>query len=340
MVQAVTKQNTFEQWRVLTNEIITEIGSLNSLPTVDKTTVINALIEIDDEITQVIADVGDLSTLSTTSKLSIVSSVNEVDTALDALSTTVTSLSDKIGTLSSLSTVIKTDIVSSVNELYTTKAERKSQVYINLDDNNGRFCSETGIMASTTINSVFLSPINSSSMSIVDKFINDNSTNGGAGSTLPSNVSSLLTELSTAGRTELRYGAEFYILDVTAGNGTDDGILVNTVDYYPIISSDEILGRIGENITWQGWVKTSTAGESIILGDASTTLDINGTSETTPYVLSETDGWVFVKMVKILTKEYESNFPAIRAENSTVTHIALSGIFEGDCDIGTHLGVV
>ena len=340
MPNSVTLQTSFNQWRIITNELITEAGALSALPTVDKTSLVNSIIEIDDNITDIISDIGNLDDLDTGTQVSIILAINEVVASIGTLNGNDTTFASSLGVLANLTTNVKTSIVDSINDLNTTKADKKSQNFTNLDLNNGRFASDVGVTASTVDDGLFNS-FNSSVFSTTEQFFDDNITNGGAGSALTANITSLMTELVANGRTDQRYGYEFFILDITAGAGIVGGATVNTVDYYPIMSTNRArLGRIGSQITWQGWVKVGTVGEIAILGDANTDVYIDNSEETAPYELAETDGWVFVKLVKTLTNEYENHLPSIRCIDGTVVHVALSGFFEGDANIPTHLSLI
>ena len=76
------------------------VGDLGDLTTTDKTSVVNAINEVN-------ANVGDLTSLPTTDKDSIVDSISELDTTY----------SGEIGDLDNLTTSTKTSIVGAVNEL-------------------------------------------------------------------------------------------------------------------------------------------------------------------------------------------------------------------------------
>ena len=76
------------------------VGDLGDLTTTDKTSVVNAINEVN-------ANIGDLTSLPTTDKDSIVDSISELDTTY----------SGEIGDLASLTTSTKTSLVGAVNEL-------------------------------------------------------------------------------------------------------------------------------------------------------------------------------------------------------------------------------
>lgn len=340
MANQVTLQTTFLEWKDIINTIIDEIGDLTTLPTVDQTSVINSLIELDNDFTILMSDVGDVDTLTTSTQVSTVLAINELVTELGSSKQNITTNATSLGVIANLTTTADASLVLAVNELNELKADKKSISYTNLDVNNGRFSSDVGVIATTTDAGSFVSH-NLSTLSMIDKFVDDNITNGGVGAALPTNVSDLMTELVEAGRTDQLNGYEFFILDILAGAGVDDGINENSVDYYPILSTDRTrLGRIGQEVTWQGWVRVSTVSQVALLGDATTDVYVDGAEVANPYILSEADGWVFVKLVKTLVNEYENFFPSIRCVDGTTVHVALSGFFDGDVDIPSHLSLI
>ena len=80
------------------SDILNKIGDLSTLNTTDKSSVVNALNEVD-------GNVGNLSTLNTTDKSSVVNALNEVD--------------GNVGNLSALNTTDKSSVVNALNEVYS-----------------------------------------------------------------------------------------------------------------------------------------------------------------------------------------------------------------------------
>ena len=93
--------------------VIGTIGDLNNLTTTDKSTVVNAINELDNAINELDNNIGDLNNLPTTDKSSIVNAINEID--------------GNIGSLSNLNTSDKSSIVNAINEV----ADREP-TYINV----------------------------------------------------------------------------------------------------------------------------------------------------------------------------------------------------------------
>lgn len=89
------------------NAINQKIGDLTQLDTTDKSSLVNAVNEINGEYGDAI---GDLTQLTTTDKSSLVGAINEVDANADTVDT-------KVGALSNLTTTDKTSIVLAINEV-------------------------------------------------------------------------------------------------------------------------------------------------------------------------------------------------------------------------------
>lgn len=341
------------------NELDGEIGTLSNLDTAVKTSIVNAINELQQEILDTIdatdALVGELASLNTDDQTDVVSAINEVNTKVGdttTLSTTATDaagaineLDAEVGDLSTLNTSEQGSLVSSINELQSGKVEGANVPVENKEVNHGRFSAET-IRALTTFDdtSIGLVEYNSASFAQGEKFIDDNADNGGAGGSLGSDVSALVTALGSAGRIDLRNGYEFYILDITAGGGTADGQNVSTIDYYPIAESDDsFLGPIGSTITYQFWCRLESlatpANKGIILGDTLVTTYVNGVQDNQA-LLEVADGWVHVRQTAVLTTEFKQLFPAIYANVGDVINIALPCLYQANVNNGIHVGVM
>ena len=353
------------------NEIITKIGDMSTLKTTNKTVLVAALNEIFDNIgplstltttekgsavgaiNEIDAEQGDLTALTTTEKGSVVGAINEVDANAD-------SVTADLGDITTLTTTNKASAVAAINEVDTlldTKVDTNTllayQVAVaetNKEPNLGRFSatedeSAKAVITFATTGSV-VQAFNSSIIAEGAKFIDDNADNGGAGGTLGVDMSQLLTAMASTGtRTNLRYGFEFFIADITGGAGVTNPITVSTIDYNPMIGNgSKFLTQINKKATWVGWVRLKTlnnAGDNgIILGDANTTVYIDGVDAGVTPLLATTDGWKHVRMVKTMDSEYDANFPYIAGNNADVLQIACSALFNGEIDVGIHVGVI
>ena len=94
-VTVVQQTNTFDQWRVKTNTISTDLGDAATLTTVADDA-IAAINELDH-------DIGTPAALTTTARTNVVAAVNELDADL--------------GTPANLTTTAKNNVVAAVNEL-------------------------------------------------------------------------------------------------------------------------------------------------------------------------------------------------------------------------------
>lgn len=312
------------------NSLKTEVGNLASLSTTVNSSLVGATNEVNSKV-------GDLTILTTTSQASAVAAINELD--------------GDVGDLDNLSTATKTSLVAATNEVLNLSAVAKNVQYTNQEPNGGRNAT-TDLTIIATASPDFtlglISGYNTASFGTGDKFVNDNSNYGGAGASLGTDASSLVAALgSKGGRTNLRYGYEFYINDITAGAGTSDGITVSTLDYYPVVENSEVmLGSINQKVTWMAWMRLKTlatpANNGIILGDDSGQIDvyIDGSLVSSPYLLEVVDGWVHVKQVITLDTEFYNFFPAIYGNSGDVIQVVLPVVAPAEIKYNLHVGLV
>lgn len=157
----VSKIDTFDEWRIKSNQLASEVGDnalLVSNPFLTSTNLVAAVNEISDKLDYEIgvigdlttnssslvrainehdAEIGDIDTLTTSSKITLVSAINELDSevgALSGLTTTakntivasINELDSDIGNLSSLNTSVKTSVVNSINSAVALETSRYS----------------------------------------------------------------------------------------------------------------------------------------------------------------------------------------------------------------------
>ena len=257
----------------------------------------------------------------------------------------INELVSSLGNLNALTTTAKGSAVAAINELDAAKVESVNVPVENKEVNHGRFSAET-VRALTTFDDTTIGMVeyNSATFAEGEKFIDDNVDNGGSGGSLGTDASALVTALGSAGRSDLRNGYEFYILDITAGGGTSDGVNVSTIDYYPIVESDDsFIGPIGSTVTYQFWCRLESlatpTNNGIILGDTSVTTYVNGVQENQA-LLEVADGWVHVRQTAVLTNEFKQFFPAIFANVGDVINIALPCLYQANVNNGIHVGVM
>jgi len=354
---AITKINDntkFLEWKDITNAIIDAVGNLGGLTTTDKTSIVNAINELDSEIgilgtltttdqdslvkainevdalvdvnianiLTIVNDIGNLGSLTTNDKSSLVNAVNEVDALVDtnitdigAIESNIDSIETDIGTMGNLNT-IATDLVEAINEVDAKVDPSLNQPYFE-NFENSRFSLDTGITVSAFNKGDLLNIHNSSAFAGGDQFIDDNSNNGGSAGSMGAEAVSLLTKLVANGRIEQRYGYEFIINNVTAGGGTSDVISFNSTDYYPFTKSNNMyLGSIGETITWSAYIKNSDATNDILIGNTNPNIStyIDGVLQGSPYEMPNSDGWVHIRQKILLTQEYTTIFPILSAQ--------------------------
>ena len=94
------------------NGINDKIGNLDTLTTNDKSSLVNAINEVDSHADTNSTNIGALNNLTTDNKSSLVNAINEIDSHADTNST-------KIGTLNNLTTDNKSSLVNAINEVDT-----------------------------------------------------------------------------------------------------------------------------------------------------------------------------------------------------------------------------
>lgn len=107
------------------------IGDLDDLSTTSKADLVNAINEVDSDLSTVSSQVGDntsdigtlqgnvgnLTNLETTAKNNLVSAINEVNGKADDNSSDIATNTEAIGTLSNLTTTEKSNLVVAINEV-------------------------------------------------------------------------------------------------------------------------------------------------------------------------------------------------------------------------------
>ena len=321
------------------NEIVGSIGDLTSLTTTDKTSIVAAIIEVVASIvttnTRIDTEVGTLSSLTTNDKASAVAALIEVVAS--------------IGALSSLATTAKGSVVAAINEVNNNQVKKSFIPVENREINYGRFSDALELSrVLTTFDATqtnTLLPFNAAVMTEGDRFLDDNSDHGGAGGTLGTDMSLLVTALFNAGRTDAQNGYEFYIMNITAGGSTGSPLLFNAINYYPVVTTaDQIIGAIGSTVTWQGWVrlKTLVNGGDVgaVFGDSTVTTYVDGVEVADQSQLIVSDGWVHLRQTTVLANEFMKFFPLIKANVGDVIQVALPSLYAADIDNGMHLGVM
>lgn len=130
----VAQTDTFENWRLKTNQLSSNVGDLALLVTTSKGTTIEAINEVKQEkadLSYTNTLVGNKNDLATTAKTNIVAAINEVKLATGGDLTTLTTtnkssiiaalneVNANVGQPSILLTTTKTSTVAAINELFS-----------------------------------------------------------------------------------------------------------------------------------------------------------------------------------------------------------------------------
>ena len=203
-ITTINDQTKFLGWKEIINLIIDAIGDNGNLTTDEKITLVGAINEVDGNtdvnilaIADIISDIGDINNLTTTVTSNIVQALNGLQTettanadAIGINQTAIGSNSTNIGTIGDLDTV-STDLVEAINEVNGKIDHTGLNPYFENFDNS-RFSLDTGITISAFNKGNLFNTYNSSVITAGDKFINDNSDNGGSGGSMGGDAISLL----------------------------------------------------------------------------------------------------------------------------------------------------
>lgn len=379
-ISQVQATHTFNQWRLITNQVIGALGDKATLSTTTQVSLVAAInelrsligdlttigttatgsvsassAEIFSQLTTTLSSIGTLSSLTTTQKTSLVAAINEVN-----------SLIGDVGELSSLLTVDKSSAVAAINENTTaistlsteliginsdlmTLPTREDLPITNLEYNHGRFSTEETLDVSTyDYANAIIQPYNSSVMMSGGTYYNDSSTYGGAGSIVNNTVSDLIAKMVTYGaRSQSRYGYGFNVSLLTVGSGTTDIFTHAGQNYSPFLSTGTTkLGPYGSVMTFLCWVRLITLSNAATLGllasrdDKPGELYINGAVQATPTILTVANGWTHVALEVVLDPDFDSTFPRLSANVGDVIALALPSIVPGRVGGYIHGGMI
>lgn len=329
------------------NELLTQIGTIGDLSTTNTTNLVLAINSVKSELdAQGIADAAAILTVA--DDLGDISGLNTDDTT-DAVAA-INELEGEIGDLSTLNTTAQTSLVAAINEVEAESVTGDKVQYTNGEPNGGRYATDalSSITAATFASTGTFIEYNSATFSEGQKFINNNDNYGGSAGSLGTDISTLVAALGTkGGRTNQRYGFEFYINDITMGANTQDAETYLTIDYHPfMVTNNKMLAPIGGVFTFMAWVKLKTlatpANNGILLGDAAgrVTTYRDGVQAAQQSLLTTANGWVHIKQVVTLDTEFYNFIPAIFANSGDVIQIALPVTANTNRVSGMHVGLV
>jgi len=169
------------------------------------------------------------------------------------------------------------------------------------------------------------------------RFYTDNSTNGGAGSAINTNVQDLLAAMARTG-TYARYGVEFNLCSIVAGSGTTGSQTFPGATRYLLTSNSVATNGANSQVTFIGWVRA--VGGTLGIRCSSTTnqqLYINGALQSqTNYDLATATGWVHVRIIDQNLFGYSAAFPGFYSQSGSSCLVACATVFNGAVNAGIH----
>lgn len=163
----------------------------------------------------------------------------------------------------------------------------------NLLKDAGRFAGspepQAASISSFTAPSYFQA-VNGAALAQGPKFIFDNSTYGGSAGALDPDVDALIVRMKDAGHPSWRrYGVEFHLLQVTAGNGTATSMTVGNSTYYLCMSNTNAPVPTQMTVNFHILVKSGAVG--LFYDSAESALYLDGAARNTHQAILPEDGW-------------------------------------------------
>lgn len=152
MVAQLQNTDNFSEWKDLFNSVVTlvnTIGTVSSLTTTDKTSVVNAVNEL-------VTKIGTLSSLTTTDKTTIVAAINETVTSISSLTSGKQNVNAILTALAGLSTVVSDKLIYTTDTNTFSTATLTAFARTLLDDTDASTARTTlglgGLATLSTIN--------------------------------------------------------------------------------------------------------------------------------------------------------------------------------------------
>ncbi|MER0040616.1 hypothetical protein [Pseudomonas sp. MGal98] len=209
-------------------------------------------------------------------------------------------------------------------------AERQRFPFPNIMPDGGRFGGKVDLtslgLSSDFSPGNYFPPYNGASITSAGKFIHSNT----ADSQLTEAVQSLLTAMGRLGD-DRRYGVEFYVAAVAAGQGTTvpnkgaDG-----VTRYLLMAMQRAIASAGNYATFVSWVRVRSGSAHVI-----SECYIDGAFYAAGKVIPA--GWRHLRIVAPSAYGYFSQMPNVYAVAGSVIEFALPGYFSGEVDVGRHV---
>lgn len=202
---------------------------------------------------------------------------------------------------------------------------------INLLSDCGRFAGKidpsTMILGSAFAPHGFLTPYNNANAWVsAGKFTFNNSTNGGTGDALTADVQALMTSMGRTGAAA-RYGVEFYLAQVTAGNGTAGA--VGSDGYMLTINNTRAVYGAGGYATFGARVRAKSG--TLYVGVPYYKNDVLVPAGT---AIVPAEGFVKIRVIHQTVLGYDNAFPYLGAAPGSIIQLALPVVVPGIADFG------
>ncbi len=165
----------------------------------------------------------------------------------------------------------------------------------NLLGDGGRFAGTPepkGLSATAFVAPSYFVPYNGSSLTQGSKYIHNNINFGGTAGTMAPEIEQLVQKMRPGAPANiLRYGPEFFSLNIIAGSGTAASITVSGNTYYLNMVTKAI--PIPQNVTLNFWLYVSS-GSCALSPTGSNLLFIDGVAKQSATIIDNSSGWVQV----------------------------------------------
>ena len=313
----------------------TNVDDIAALDLTTETPVIGDRTEYVQKMTALIAKVQGLSSSVSTLADQVQTLKGEASGAIDANAAAITASNNTSAAA-----------IAAANNTISSSLVRKR--IANILHNAGRCADDSGLQVTGYAALPDLRMYNGAAAaeSVYGKFIYNNSTNGGGGDALSSEIDALTAALATAygGGTGLRrFGPEYYPTMITAGGGTARARTFESSSWYPtfILEPIGVFPVPGQAFTFKAWVRVE-GGHEIYASDGYLSLHIGGTSVSATK-LTSADGWVHVAFTRISNRAVWEGGVWRDLFYSRISghryHMALPVLIEG-VDVTPHTGVL
>lgn len=217
-------------------------------------------------------------------------------------------------------------------------------LFPNLLSDSGRFNGGTNqeeLPSSAAVSPAYLSGYNGATLTFPAKFIHDNSTYGGAAGALDSIVDDLVVKIFGGGG--LRYGPEFWCMNIAAGSGTTSPQTIGGDTYY----LSTIVGANPRPVRYtSGFFLRCSVGKAAVPNPFAVPNTFTRDGSTAAYgssdaVVTPSDGWVYFEMSNTRAiYSYDLMDLAIGLTSGGEAQFALPRVVAGWVEIGFNKNAV